>query len=194
MTKNYYWSVFGQTTLPSTQQRALLLDDPYFMQLNQTIDTTRFSLCYTQSVELNNFYVNDSQPYAPALDINPAEVSTTLHFWMEVTWELEPPKSLEGIIFSACVLHKKQAYQWVGYTVDDDFVQWNPEASELTYRYVTPNIRHKQDRIRLGFWSTNKNTLEAKRVTIRAFERKDLNLKIVVVIKNKNKTSITLKI
>jgi hypothetical protein len=174
MTGSYYWSTFGQIAPPTDSQRNLLLDDPYSLQLSHHIDTNRFTKCVEQSFELNDFFVNHEQPYAPAFDIDPKTLSSSLHFWVEITWYFDSAQTLDGIIFSACALHKKQAYQWMGYSISDDFVNWNPESGEFTYRYVTPNIRHKNDNLRFGFWSTNGNYLKANGVTIRAFARKDL--------------------
>ncbi len=173
MTKEYYISIFGQLSPVTEEQKSLLLDDPYQLQLSNFIDTNRYVECYSKSFELKDYFVDSAHIYTPDIFINAMDISEKLHNWIRIRWTLDDKiESVPGKNFNVCVMHKKKPYSWIGFDQNSNKLLIDSVAGFVEMVYVTPNIRSSKDRLRFGIWSLDGSPLKVKKLEIWGYERK----------------------
>jgi len=173
MTKEYYFSVFGQLSPVTEEQRSLLLDDPYLLQQSNFIDTNRFVQCYFKSFDLNEHFVDSLHLYTPDVYVKASEISTKLHNWVRIRWTLDDEiESVPGKIFNVCVMHNEKSYVWLGFDQNSNKLYIDSLAGYVEMLYVTPNIRSPKDKLRFGIWSFDGSSLKVKKLEIWGYERK----------------------
>lgn len=174
MTKAFYLSTFGQTTYPSAEQQKLLLidkGDAYFQGFK---NENEYRISYSKKFSFRKSEsLNDSIIYTPIIDILPSEITQKDHCWIRSTWKYEEDtEALEGKVFTASALYKSKAYGWVGRTISDSLIQLDTIKKTIVFDYLAPDIRTKNDPIRIIVWKQSGLPIYIESVLIEGFERK----------------------
>jgi len=174
MTKEYYFSTFGQFSTPSKSQQKLLLIDKCLAYEVGFKNENEYKKCYTKRIKFPiNYQLNDTVIYTPIVDIIPSTISKKDHFWIRSTWNYEGNyEALAGKIFTSSALYKLQAYGWVGKNVTDSILKVDTIHKTVTFNYLSPDIRTKKDPIRIIVWKQSGLPIIVKSVLIEGFEKK----------------------
>lgn len=173
MTKDYYFSTFGQLSPPTSEQLDLLLIDKNQAVTEGFIHPEKYTRCYSKRISFpSTFELNDSTIYTPTLDFLPSDISKKDHFWLRATWKYEGDYSqLEGKIFNAAALYHNRAYGWNGRGIGDPLLKVDTLKKEVIYEYLSPDIRSKHDPIRVGIWKQGGQPLKIRTVLVEGFHR-----------------------
>lgn len=174
MTKEYYFSTFGQLSGPTPEQLDLLLIDKNQAIMEGFHNKEKYRICYTKKYNFpKSFELNDSIIYTPTIDILPSNITQKDHFWLRTTWKYDGDyKQLEGKIFTAAAMFHNQSYAWNGRSILDSLLIIDTLKKEVVYEYLSPDIRSKHDPIRIGIWKQGEGSLKLKSVFVEGFERK----------------------
>ena len=155
ITKEYYFSVFGQLKSPTEAQLKLLS-----IERNQTIFTNEEEYNKIQtfkyqgkkplmmSQEENVFTQNIKVPYK--------ELTSKDHVWIRgygiITPQSDPENS--DFHFTMTMTHKGNPYTWRGKRMSSENSSML-QKDTLIFEYLTPEIRLSSDTLSVGFWHQN---------------------------------------
>lgn len=173
MTKDYYFSTFGQLSPPTSEQLDLLLIDKNQAVTEGFIHPEKYARCYSKRISFPSiFELNDSTIYTPTLDFLPSDISKKDQFWLRATWKYEGDFSqLEGKIFNATALYHNKAYGWNGRGVGDPLLKVDTLKKEVVYEYLSPDMRSKHDPIRVGIWKQGGESIQIRTVLVEGFHK-----------------------
>ncbi|MFN5417331.1 MAG: hypothetical protein ACK5B9_09765 [Flavobacteriia bacterium] len=174
MTKDYYCSVFGQTTSPNEKQENLLSIDRDKQQVSPLDLRSGFRKSKTINYHYNPvFTLTKDSIYTPVIEFKQVELSTKPYFVIQAKWSyLGASKNLNGKIFSATTLFKDQAYGWFGKDISQKDFKIDTLKHEVYFQYLTPHFRTKNDLIRLGVWNQSGENISFSKVEISIYEPK----------------------
>ncbi len=174
MTKAYYWSVFGQTAMPTKQQMALL----YFDNSRDFIFSDELDRHFREGKNASKsfasgFRLNTETLYSPTIDFKIGDLTEKEYFVIHATWSYEgDTTALQGKIFYAALFHDEKAYGWLGKGVEDPKLVHNRQAKTVCFTYVSPHIRSREDLLRFGAWAQSGEELLLKSVQVELYEPK----------------------
>lgn len=176
MTRDYYWSVFGQTEIPTSKQMELL----YFDNNRDFIFPDELERDFRESKTVVKrfkpaFKLNSQTLYSPTLDLRAGDVSQKEYFIIHATWKYEGDTSaLRGKVFYGAVFHgsKTNSYAWLGKGIEDPKLVHNPREKTLCYTYVSPHIRSQEDVIRFGAWAQSGEEITLTGLKVEVYEPK----------------------
>ena len=174
MTKEYYFSTFGQLDHPTlAQKKLLLIDRDKFINEGFTIQK-EYKKCFTKKVNFpKNFQLNDSIFYTPVIEILPLKISKKDHFWVKMTWEYDGDlKQLEGKILNIAAMHNSNGYNWVGRKISDSLTKIDTLNKTISFDYLSPYFRNEKDLLRIGIWKQSGLPINIKSVLIEGFEKR----------------------
>ena len=174
MTKDYYFSTFGQLTPPTQKQQKLLLIDRDKFYNERFRAQNEYKKCFTKRIIYpTNFYLNDSIIYTPIIDILPNKISNKDHFWLKMTWKYDGNLiQLEGKIMNIAAMHNSKAYNWVGRSISDSLTTIDTINKTISFDYLSPYFRNENDFLRIGIWKQSGLPIKIKSVLIEGFEKK----------------------
>lgn len=174
MTKEYYFSTFGQLSVPTPEQLDLLLIDKNQAIMDGFIHKKKYKQCYKKHLAyIPTFELNDTIIYTNPIDVLPSDISKKDHFWLRITWGYEGDFSqLEGKVFTAAALYHNRAYAWIGRSVGDSLLKVDTLKKEVVFEYLSPDLRSKHDPIRIGIWKQSGEAIKVSTVLVEGFERK----------------------
>lgn len=172
MTKEYYFSVFGQVAPPSPQQLELLSTDRYALEDKGFGDKSGFRKCYSRRFDFKDFRLTADTIYSPQLDILADEISRKDYFWIVCTWKYRgTPKALEGKIFNTSVMYKGSPYGWKGNSIADAALKVDTLKKEVTFNYLSPLFRRRsKDPLRPQVWNQYGENIMIESVLIEGYE------------------------
>ncbi|MGV3632557.1 MAG: hypothetical protein ACO1O6_15225 [Bacteroidota bacterium] len=174
MTKAYYFSVFGQISLPTVQQMKLL----YFDNNRDFIFPDELERDFRESkTRLREFRpvfkLNAQTLYSPTMDLQVGHISDKEYFVIHATWSYDgDTAALRGKIFYGAVFHEEKPYGWLGKGIEDPKLVHNSREKTLCFTYISPHIRSKEDVIRFGAWSQSGEEIELKELKVEIYEPK----------------------
>ncbi len=153
VTSAYYFSVFGQTTDPTPEQKALLLID---RDLASFDNVDEYNLIQTIYPEFDlPFILNDSLPQTPLIQFPYESLTDKDHLWVRAHATIEPllPDSVyQNTTFAAhlcvCMLHHNRTYAWRNTPLES-----LTQAGALLHKdYLTPHVRSADDELAVRVW------------------------------------------
>jgi hypothetical protein len=172
MTSDYYFSILGQTTPPSTKQLDLLLIDRNKANETGLINKNEFKLFYEQEIIYDSLiHLSKEKIYTPALDIYTAELTQSDYFWVVTTWKYKGnEQQLQGKVFNACGMYKMKAYQYSGKRMGDPLLYIDSTKNEVTFHYLSPEFRTKKDPIRISIWHQAGPDIDIESIKVQLYE------------------------
>lgn len=153
MTKAYYFSIFGQTTPPTPEQRALLLINREQTEFKNPAD---YNLIQTIRPEFElPMLLNDVNVHTPLVKLPYNSFTEKDHLWIRAFAKVEPAEELiryEEETFAAhltvCMLYKERTYSWRNTPLE----QFETNEADLSKEYLTPDLRTLGDQIAVRVW------------------------------------------
>ena len=175
MTKDYYFSTFGQIVTPSSTQQKLLLIDREKGNNEGFKNKHEYKKCYAKKIKFSeNFELNDTIIYTPIIDISPLTISKKEHFWITMSWKYEGEyNNLNGKIMNIAAMHNSKGYNWNGKSITDSLTRIDTINKTISFDYLSPYFRNKKDVLRISIWKQSGLPIKIKSVLIKGFEKKD---------------------
>lgn len=188
MTKEYYEKIFLRTTV-SDEDRKLMLLDRWDCELNGFGNEQEYS---SKMIKTNGFEdggMLDSVPaaegtrycildkadsYSPVIDIPYNDLTTKDHAWLRVRVKVFP-LSLSDTDRFALVMHfsfNGLTYQYRSIESPAMKLKQN-EWNEITFDYLTPEVRRKSDIFRTFVWNISGAPILVDELSVEVFEHRD---------------------
>lgn len=184
MTREYYFAIFGKTSVEDSDKDLLLVDR----------STTEFDTFYNkekynskklysdsfeeyEQVDSLSFSGNGSyrltskQGFLQALDIKYRELTPYDHAWIEASVMVFLPDSLniDDLRLVAAFHHNGKAYKYRGVGInksDAEHNKWN----KLGIIYLTPEVRSKEDNLKIYLWNRGRNDVYVDDFLVKLYE------------------------
>jgi hypothetical protein len=177
MTADYYFAVFGKTSIPVGAERLLLVDRPA-VQKTVPKDMDRYyrdkelisrdSLSFDADQEFVDF---DSFPFH--------EITNKDHAWIKITGQsiVDSIGADEQYLLVAAFTHDNAKYSYVSWSVNEmKKHDGDTTIAEIEIWYLTPEVRSKNDEFVFEIWNRAGSKATIKNLKIETFVRKEFRL------------------
>ncbi len=153
MTKDYYFSVFGQTTPPTEEQNELLLINRELTDFENPED---YNLITTIRPDFELPMLLDGENIqTPIVKIPFDELTEKDHLWIKAITTIETTDELIryqeesfAVHLAAFMLYKERTYSWR----NEPLERFDTNEVTLTKEYLTPDLRTLSDEIGIRVW------------------------------------------
>ncbi|MCD4774138.1 MAG: glycosyltransferase family 39 protein, partial [Bacteroidales bacterium] len=165
MTKEYYFAVFGKTTVDKNDEKLLLVERSVESseQLKNEEDFNKSILGFWDFEE-KQYYdtitfsgngslkMNNRRDFSPAINIKFKELTKDYFAWIRAKVNIYLPESYSEA-FPVLIItfqHQGKNYKYIAKTFEKDITkgQWN----SLSLDYLTPEVRSKEDNLMVYIW------------------------------------------
>ena len=179
MTKEYYWKVFGKTSVDEAEKQLLLLDRymddhnghqlpghiQYTEKLLEQFDFENMpenhqTFVVTDPLNPSNkvYSLSTAMPYSPGVKVADRDISRSEHYWASIRFKVYSEEALEKGELLLVVTYtyqgskenlKGKVYKYRTFSIDD-----NPEArwKEYSFNYLAPEATTANDRLETYLW------------------------------------------
>ncbi len=178
ITKAYYWSIFGRTSIPLGAD-SLLMVERTTADADHFTDEGRYNmheLCHLTFDDQpdSTFHFTPDLPWTPGPDVTFSELTSKDHAWLRATARLWVGDSLTSAPPPVMVMtlhHKGEAYryrtaQWQ--IPPDTRNTWVP----ITMDYLTPEVRSKQDNLKVYVWNEHGGPWRVDELKVEVWEQR----------------------
>jgi hypothetical protein len=193
MTRKYYFSIFGQTSPATEDQKKLLIiarPSTSVEHLTNEIDFNRkilkivdFEIPLAEknknydSITVHNgkysFRLDSTMEFSPGIDVRFKDFTRKDYAWIRASIYVFPTadvKANDGILVVTFSHHGKY-YKYRGRSLSDPEFNVRPRQwNIITADYITPEIRSKNDRLSVYFWYRGKAPVYVDDLQIDVFE------------------------
>lgn len=170
MTKEAYWSIFLQTS-PLTEEQQNLLEIDEVSVAAAPIDISKFRLLHEDSISCNDFWLSPQNEYAPGMKFKLSDVKDKRHLLVRSQWKYEgTEKELTGKVFNTHMYHKGIPYHWRGNEYNAGNASYDSVQKIVTYDFIAPNLRSRNDSIYIGLWSQYGDSILIKSLNVKVYE------------------------
>jgi len=191
MTKAYYFATFGKTSCSERDRKLLLIDRPadgVEILKNESDYTRRTAAIFDFEHEHPEGMVwsrdtvyggkpalrmNEKHPFSPAFEMAFRNITAKDHAWLRAEAEVFPVKKIEEnkawlvITFQ----HKGENYHYQATSISDAKFEMKPDQwNRMTIDYLTPEVRSKDDSVKIYFWLQGKNPVLIDNLKIQIFD------------------------
>ncbi len=171
MSRSYYFSVFGQTSPPTDEQKQLLLIDRSLTEFKNKKDYI------LKNTITSNFQLPDtlsqSNMYTPLIESPFNQLTKKDHIWVKAVAELERIKGEPNDPDFALHLCVSMRYQGVNYGWRNKvFKQFEQQKEVLEFYYLTPDLRTNEDTLSVGLWHQNGSEIKVNNLFFEVYEPK----------------------
>lgn len=191
MTRAYYFSVFGKTTVRPDQQKLLLVERSAGEkeELSDTAGLKSRVLLY-EDFEKPGVYPHDTliegygralmldsnNPFSPGISVPFEELTTSYYAWIRLRCQIFPIHDLteNPVSLVQTFEHKGQSYKYMGLDLANPSLKlktgtWNPVQLD----YMTPEVRSSKDLLKAYVWLRGQKPVIIDNVKVEVFEPKD---------------------
>ncbi|OFY96007.1 MAG: hypothetical protein A3K10_08385 [Bacteroidetes bacterium RIFCSPLOWO2_12_FULL_31_6] len=184
MTMDYYFSIFGKTQVSENDKKLLLVNraTESFQEFNNTKDYQRkliYENTFNDKIDtlLNNngeFFLDENNCFSPGIDIKYKDLTNCDHTWIKVSAKVFIPEKYDEAppLLVACFNYKNQPYQYRTYEINKAELKYN-DWNEIKFDYLTPEVRTKEDNLKIYLWHRGKQKIMLDDFIIYAFEPKN---------------------
>ena len=186
MTKEYYWNVFGKTSPKGINHNFLspdrsqsIFEDYDNYQYNYykvELYSENFEEGHNQLVDTlkhegeKSFVIDKANPYSPAFEEKYYDITSKSYFWVRASaWVyLTAPYSESNSCIVISTEAKNKSYKYV----TSSYGNFNVKPFEWTQihlDYITPDIRHKNDKLKIYFWNMGDRAVIIDEFKVEAF-------------------------
>ena len=185
-TKEYYWATFLRTSV-SDEDRALLSINRDFtgiMKFENRADYTK-KLLFQEDFEASSYEgaIKDStgntflrlaedQSYALTQEIAFAQLTQKEHVWVVVNAQLRFDPEFDNSL--PCMVMTMERKEGVYHYFAPEIVPEsnNGDWSNYQFEYLSPEIRHPSDRLKIYIWKRGNRTFDVDNFVVEYFEEK----------------------
>ncbi|MBK9146898.1 MAG: hypothetical protein IPM12_03640 [Flavobacteriales bacterium] len=157
MTGAYYAAIFGRTSIPSNAEELLLVQRS--ISGDERLEgESRYQrhLLYRNTFDEQPdsvFTLSTEQPFSSGPDIRYRELTNKDHAWLRISARLWVTDSSTTAPLIVCAFHHNgPSYKYVTRSWDRGSVQRNA-WNQLSFDYLTPEVRSKDDNLKVYFWN-----------------------------------------
>lgn len=190
MTKNYYWKIFGKTSFDVNDRQYLSVDhyqdnfadydnfrDKYYKKDAFYLDFEKDGMQGTIDTIAQSgkkcFMLNSEVLYSPAFEESYRDITNKNYIWLRASvWVyLTAPynESNSAIVISTETKEKSYKYLTSNYS---NFSIKPFVWTEIYLDYITPDIRHSDDKVKVYFWNMGSKPIFIDNFKIEIFEPK----------------------
>lgn len=170
MTKDYYFSIFGQTSPPTPEQYQLLSFDRESMYVPEVKITDDFYLSKVKTIDINESLTESN--YASYKEFLPKQLSSAPYFWVISEWEIDSLSSMKKALFFSNMAYKGKTYAWMGKNLQESADSLRQNKVRLAY--FTPHFRSDNDVMRFCFLYEKGTPIHIKRLKLFVYSPKKI--------------------
>lgn len=181
MTRDYYFAVFGKTSIPENAKSLLLVSRPEVeieeftdreLYISKPLYENDFEE-YSDSVTAINgaFILDESNIYSPGPDIKFKDITSKDHAWLTISARIYVPEGSDFPLLVASFHYKGRSYKYRTRSVTGDELKFN-EWTEITMDYITPEVRTNNDNLKVYLWQQGRGKVLIDNLYIYSWERK----------------------
>lgn len=188
MTRPYYFAVFGKMQVTDEDRKLLLVNRIYSGEEHLTNESD-----YTQKILYKNTFdaevdsasgekgalvMTEKNQYSPGINLKYKDITRHNHAWLRIKTNVfipegfvENPPVLVSSFHHLSLRKNEKAYKYVTKTpkpAELKVGEWNAYALD----YLTPEVRSKEDNLKIYFWYAGKQPIKIDDFTIELFEPK----------------------
>jgi hypothetical protein len=186
MTRDYYFAIFGKTSIPEDAKSLLLVSRPEVeieeftdreLYISKPLYENDFEE-YSDSVTAINgaFTLDENNIYSPGPDIQFKDITSKDHAWLTISARIFVPEGSDFPLLVASFHHKGRSYKYRTKSVAGDERKFN-EWIEITMDYITPEVRTNNDNLKVYLWQQGRGKVLIDNLYINSWERKGRNKK-----------------
>lgn len=170
MSKEYYFSVFGQTTKPTAEQKKLLLIDRGLTEFENEED---YELSATIRGEINfPDTLSETKPYTPLIEVPYNQLTEKDHIWIKAFAQFESLDSIQSFepnfTTHLCI---SMRYKGVNYAWRNKvFSKFMAKTELFEFDYLSPDLRTKMDTLSVGLWHQNGQKIKVNDLYFEVYE------------------------
>lgn len=189
MTKDYYLSIFGKTTVNEGKKKLLLINrsfdakeqftdiDEYKKKILEIKDFD--SLQYDKIITQYSFsgkvsyQLNEKRIYSPAIEATYSEITDHDHAWIRGSVMVYPLTEIKSNPSSLviCFEHNGHAYKYKSLDFEQLQLKLN-NWNKVSFDYLTPEVRNKKDKLKVYVWHRGKEKIFIDDLKVEVFELK----------------------
>lgn len=171
-TKAYYWATFLKTEVTPEQQKLLLVNRDF---TGNNLFTEKQK--YTGKTLVNDlfskfkggiFYSPSEEEFGYSHKFPFSELTKKDHAWIELRFDYKCPSTEQPILVAFCMDRKNGAYGYTTFELEQDSLNWKSK----TIHFLTPEIRSKNDMLKIDFWKRSPANLWIDNLKIVVYEKK----------------------
>ena len=171
-TKAYYWATFLKTQVTPEQQELLLVNRD-FTGNNEFTDKQKYT-CKTlvnnhfSKLKGGSFYSPSEEEFGYSHKVPFSELTKKDHAWIELRFDYKCTSTEQPILVAFCMDRKNGAYGYTTFELEQDSTNWKSK----TIHFLTPEIRSKNDILKIDFWKRSPSNLWMDNLKIMVYEKK----------------------
>lgn len=186
MTKAYYFKTFGKINANDEDRKLLLVNRFFdgkelFVNDGSYIKTKEFNIDRLQNIRYDSLTEIDNSTsnklsadsiYSPGIEMPYSEVTTKDHAWLRISaWVYPVVDVVENrFCFVTQFTHKEIPYKYT--ILDSEKLNLKLNAwNEIKLDYLTPEVRRKDDSLKVFFWLKGKQPLFVGNIRISVYEK-----------------------
>ncbi len=191
MTKAYYMSTFGKTTVTDADRKLLMIERPTddnevlkneedysrrtaaFFDFENPDDHVSLLSSDTVFAGKYSLYLDEKHPFSPAFELPFSGLTTKDHAWIRASVEVFPPDKVKDNMASLVITfqHKGEPYHYRAVSISDTSFHMKPgQWNNMQMDYLTPEVRSKSDTVKIYFWVQGKDPVLIDNLKIEIFE------------------------
>ncbi len=191
MTKEYYMAVFGKTSCTEADRKLLMIERP-----NDDVEILKNESDYTSrpaalfdfekqgddGLTLNSDTVfegnyslrmDDLHPFSSTFEMPYTQITNKDHAWLRAEVKVFPVCAVKENMASLVITfqHKGEAYHYRALSISQESPAMKPgQWNTMRMDYLTPEIRSKDDTIKIYFWLQGKDPVYIDNMKITIFD------------------------
>ncbi len=187
MSKEYYWKIFGKTSVSEEDRKYLRPDletndippmDELVLKktLGYDFDNPEHNIEFAKQAAFSGdagAFINDNVDFSESIQIKFDEITKGDYAWLEIKGKIKPTEDLKSSPFSLITTfsHGKSNYKYQG--LDSEKVDWKiGEWNEFSIIYLTPDVRSRKDKISIYLWNRGKQFVAMDELEINIYEKR----------------------
>jgi hypothetical protein len=173
MTSDYYWAVFGRTSVPKDAKKLLMINRPSVQKTNpESIEDYEKtgSLIIEKNIEFD-----ENQEFVDFTKTPFEKVTTKDHAWIKVSGKstIIVQGELEDFLMVTCFTHDDQKYQYVAWSPTEmKSYSKDNKTNYFEFWYLTPEVRSPKDKFIFEIWNRAKSHAKIEDLRIETFTKK----------------------
>ena len=189
MTKSYYWKVFGSAENNDENKKYLSVDryqavfseydfyrNNYFKKelLFNDFENEQDNFVDTLAISGKSYLLSEQNPYSPGFEQKYIDLTNKNFMWIRASvWVyLTVPYSESNSCIVISTETKGKSYKYLSSNYDNFNVKPNV-WTEIHLDYLTPDIRHNDDKVKIYFWNMGKSPVLIDNFKVDSFEPKE---------------------
>ncbi|MBS1634584.1 MAG: hypothetical protein JST26_01590 [Bacteroidetes bacterium] len=180
MTRAYYFSIFGQTSAPTAQQKDLLLVDRFttYDESFSDAEQKKHRKCFAKvqsfadaKNDMHAFETSEHTEFTPAVSESYEKNTKSSYLWVKATCKFymtQNPDDCDAVLCTN-MTHKGYSFKYRDVKIAGKGFKANA-WNKISFYYMTPDLRTTKDSIHVFFWNRCKQPIWIDSLGYEAYE------------------------